>query len=136
MANLYLLGVYLKCIRIGSGWSELNKAASFYVSKEFDATSSTSKQDQAQALGVVVNVYSSDRAVFFPNGKLPSWLPEVCLTPGNLTNPSECDFERLFSTPAPPRVANRVMNVNTIEMWIGNGTSVAMVGISRFQSFP
>lgn len=163
LANLQLFGFYTKCIRIGSGWSELNKAASFYVPYAYDAMSKTSKEEQcqflttfyqgdhghednmcptslwcmltvtiAESLGVEVTIYSSDRAVFFLNGTIPSWLPPACLTAGNLTNPSECDFDRLFSEPAPPLVADRVMNVNTIEMLMANGVNNSvMVSLSQ-----
>ena len=128
-ANLEKLGAYIKCIRIGSGWSDYNKAVGFYVPQEYDALSETSKDEQSQALGVRVSVYSSDRAVFFPNGTLPSWLSEACLTAGNLTVPiQQCDYERLFSEPAPPRVTNRTENIVTIEYEISDGENSAWVG--------
>lgn len=129
IANMQQLGIYLKCIRVGTGWNERNKAFSFYVPQQYDATSGTSKDDQAASLGVEVSIYSSDRALFLPNATLPSWLPDACLlTPGNLTISSQqCDYERLFSEPPPSLVANRTRNVNTIEYWIGDGTNSAWV---------
>ena len=129
--SLDVMGVYTKCIRVGSGWNILNKKASFYVPKAYDASSRTGKQAQADSLGVEVTIYSTDKAVFLPNGTLPSWMPKTCWsTAGNLTNPNICNWDRLFSEPAPLAVANRTTNVNTVEMMIGDGTNASMVSPS------
>ena len=55
---------YTKCIRTGSGWNETNKHAGFFVEGAYNPRMNKSGP------GVSVDVYSSDRAVFLPNGKL------------------------------------------------------------------
>ena len=70
---------------------------------------------------VSIDVYSSDRAVFFHNGILPSWLPPACLADGSVPGTIDCDWDRIFTTPGSSLEANRTSNVNTIEMAVGDG---------------
>ena len=118
-------GNYTKCIRLGKGWSDLNKKASFSAPGAYDAVS------EKQGPGVDVDIYSSDRAVFLPNGTLPSWLPAACLSDesrnGSLLNQTHCDWKRLFATDPTSPVANRTENVTTIEMNYQDGKSSVML---------
>lgn len=109
-------GNYTKCIRIGSGWSETNKRATFSVPGAYDPV------EGVQGLGAEVEIVSSDRAVFLHNGELPSWLPPACLSDGNLLNHTTCDWNRLFAYNASSRVANRTQNINTLEFTRKNKT--------------
>ena len=92
---------YTKCIRTGAGWSDVNKKTNFFV--------------PGKGSGVTVDIYSSDRAVFLPNGTLPSWLPNACLARGGALNRTTCDWNRLFTTNLSSDLANRTQYVNTIE---------------------
>ena len=107
---------YTKCIRTGTGWSEMNKKASFSAAGEYNTIT------RRQGPGVTVDIFSSDRAVFLPNGTLPSWFPGACLAPGGRkVNSTTCDWNRLFTTDITPDLANRTQNVNTIEFNMRNG---------------
>ena len=106
---------YTKCIRTGSGWSDVNKQTNFFVPGAYDTIS------KKQGPSVAVDIYASDRAVFLPNGTLPSWLPKVCLARGGALNRTTCDWNRLFTTNISPDVANRTQYVNTIEFQMSNG---------------
>ena len=108
-------GNYTKCIRTGSGWGDANKKASFSVSGAYDAVT------QKQGPGVSVEIYSSDRAVFFPNGTLPSNVPAACLTKGSVLNRTVCNWDKIFTTDLTSPIFNRTQNVNTIEMKMDNG---------------
>lgn len=106
---------YTKCIRTGAGWSDVNKKTNFFVPGAYDTVSKTQGPD------VRVDIYSSDRAVFLPNGTLPSWLPSACLARGGALNSTHCDWDRLFTTNISPDLANRTQYVNTIEFNMDNG---------------
>lgn len=106
---------YTKCIRTGSGWSDVNKKTHFSVPGAFDTVSKTQGPD------VNVDIYSSDRAVFLPNGTLPSWLPSQCLARNGAINKTTCDWNRLFTTDISPEIANRTQFINTIEFNMDNG---------------
>lgn len=116
-------GNYTKCVRTGSGWSNENYKASFSVPGAF---STASKRQQP---GVSVDIYSSDRAVFFPNGTLPSWLPSACLSRAGLVNRTNCDWERLFTTDPAPGMANRTQHVNTLEFTMKTGNFSTMMAV-------
>lgn len=123
---------YTKCIRTGAGWSDLNKHTSFSAAGGYDTTT--------KRLGpsIDVNIYSSDRAVFLPNGTLPSWFPAACLAQyGTRVNTTTCDWNRLFTTDVPPDVANRTQYVNTIEynMQIGNQSVMMAADFVAYRAF-
>jgi hypothetical protein len=132
-------GNYTKCIRIGSGWSASNKKASFFVPGPYAVELGQPEIDivKMPGPGVSVNIYSSDRAVFFPNGMHPSWLPSACLANGTVPSTSNCDWDRIFTTPQSSPVANRTSNVNTIEMTIDKGLSsfTMVVDFVAFSAF-
>lgn len=124
-------GNYTKCIRIGSGWSPLNKQATFYAPGVYD--------EDTQKLGanISVNVYSSDLATYLPNGTLPSWLPAACLSTGNVLNKTICDWNRLFTPNPLDPMANRTANASTMEfsMANGNGSTTLVVDFNAYLSF-
>lgn len=105
-APYYSHDYYTKCIRLGTGWSRKNKKASFVVPGIYNTT-------------IKVEAYSSDRAVFFHNNKLPSWLPAECLEDSTSSH-SGCDWERFFTTDETVPLFNRTQNVITIEMKVSN----------------
>ena len=115
-------GWYTKCIQTGSGWSRANKKASFSVQGAYDVN------QKALGPGVDVTVYSSDRAVFFPNGNYPSWA-KPCVVPGYRLNQTVCDWDRIFSPDPDSPVLNRTQNVNTMEYTLQktNGSSIKFV---------
>lgn len=114
MAPLYpnvFTGIYTKCVRTGSGWSADNKQLGFTISGLQDYRTDTVAPD------VEVSIFSSDRAQFFENGTLPSWLPSACLEPGDVPSLVNCDWDRLFSSDdADEKLLERMKNVMTIEM--------------------
>ena len=103
------LGNFTKCIRTGSGWSSANADLAFSI-----AGLSNSSLSDNQGPNVDVRVFSSDKAVFLPNGALPEWLPQGCLRNGSVPANTDCDWDRLFST-SNPATTNRELNINTIE---------------------
>ena len=111
-------GNYTKCIRTGSGWSENNKQATFSVEGMVD----TSRRNNTGP-SVDVQIYSSDKAAFLPNGTLPEWLPEACLTNSTALNRTNCDWERLFTVDEKSSIANRSANINTIEYTMRDGNA-------------
>jgi len=112
-------GIYTKCVRTGSGWSTDNKRLGFTISGVQDYNTDTVAPD------VEVSIFSSDRAQFFANGTLPSWLPSVCLDAGDVPSSVDCDWDRLFSSDdADEKLLERMRNIMTIEMVAQtNGTS-------------
>jgi hypothetical protein len=122
---------YTKCIRTGSGWSNMNKKAKFSASGEYDTIT------RRQGPGVTVDIFSSDRAVFLPNGTLPSWFPGACIAPGGKVNSTSCDWNRLFTADIVPDLANRTQNVNTIEfnMRKGNFSTTMTVDFVAYLAF-
>jgi hypothetical protein len=107
---------YTKCIRLGQGWSSDNKNVSFTVPGTYDA------KTRAQGPDVSVEIYSSDRAAFFHNGKWPTWFPSKCLV-NKTADDAGCDWERFFTSDETSSLANRTSNVITIEMRMNNGTN-------------
>lgn len=103
-------GTYTKCIRIGKGWSHDNKEASFIIVGERNYTTNLTSP------GVNVSITSSDKAQFFENGEIPSWLPTECLQAGPVPSTVDCDWDALFDTDPSADLYNRTQNVVTIEM--------------------
>ncbi|KAK3701430.1 hypothetical protein LTR37_015528 [Vermiconidia calcicola] len=115
-------GNYTKCIRVGQGWSTTNKQATFYAAETYNFAT------QKEEPGIDITVYSSDRAVFFPNGTLPSWVPPACLSNRPVLNNTICDWDKIFTTDPTSPIANRTENVNTIEFkTFDKTTRVALV---------
>ena len=112
-------GVYLKCIRIGSGWSDTNKRATFSAAGAYDPVTGKRGPD------VNVNIFASDRAVFFPDGKMPDSVPPACFNDGPVLNKTICNWDKIFTTDPSDEMANRTQNLNTIEFHIDNGTLAA-----------
>lgn len=106
---------YTKCIRAGEGWSSRNKHYDFTILGEHDNRTGSFSPD------VGVSIFSSDKAQFFKDGILPSWLPPECLIEGQLPASVGCDWDRLFETHAQSDVFNRTQNVTTIEMLTKSG---------------
>jgi len=77
------------------------------------------------ALGAEVSILSSDRAYFFENNTVPSWLPSACFELGNVPSSVHSDWDRLFSDAcADEKLLDRMKNIMTIEMVAQtNGTS-------------
>jgi hypothetical protein len=119
---------YTKCLRIGSGWSSANKVANFTILGVYDYSHTTLGPN------VTVNVYSSDKAAFFPGGKFPDWFPSACRVNGTLPSGTDCDWNRLFQLDPSSPLANRSVNVNTIEMQMQDGASSAML-VADFTAF-
>jgi hypothetical protein len=102
---------FTKCVRVGSGWSELNEATGFTIAGEYDDTMNSTSP------GVEFLIFSSDKAQFFPNNTFPSWLPPDCLIDGQVPSTTVyCDWEKLFQTEPGAYLYNRTQNVTTIEM--------------------
>jgi hypothetical protein len=102
---------FTKCVRVGSGWSELNEATGFTIAGEYDDTMTSTSP------GVKFSIFSSDKAQFFPNNTFPSWLPPDCLQDGQVPSTTVyCDWEKLFHTETDAYLYNRTQNVTTIEM--------------------
>lgn len=80
-------GTYTKCMQVGNGWGEGNKQAYFGVQGKYDPE----ERDKVTP-GVDVTIYSSEKVAYFPNGTLPSWLPEVCLSNSTRLNSTNCDW--------------------------------------------
>lgn len=110
------LGTYTKCMRVGGGWNETNRMAKFNIEGKYDAD-----DRDRQTPGIDVTIYSSDRVAYFPNGVIPSWLPQACLSNGTRLNTTFCDWNRLFTVDPASPVANRSINVNTIEYLMEEG---------------
>ncbi len=127
-------GSYTKCIRVGSGWSQENKKVKFQTEQVWNPD--TSNMDS----GVDITVYTSDKAAFFPNGVLPSWLPSACLTDGPVLNRTMCPWERMFTADPKSDVYNRTQHVTTIEFFAaqdGRNTTFAadFVAFSAFTEY-
>jgi hypothetical protein len=102
---------FTKCVRVGSGWSELNEETGFTIAGEYDDTMNSTSP------GVDFSIFSSDKAQFFPNNTFPSWLPPDCLIEGQVPSTTVyCDWEKLFQTDPGAYLYNRTQNVTTIEM--------------------
>lgn len=100
---------YTKCVRKGHGWSADNKEVTFSIHgvQNYDTNST--------APGVDVEVFTSDKAAFFKNNVLPSWLPSACIDSGYVPPSINCDWDRVFEN-ADEDLSNRTQNVVTIEM--------------------
>lgn len=103
------VGYYTKCVRAGSGWSTDNKAASFSIRGVHDYNTNTTAPD------IDVEIFTSDKAAFFKDNVMPSWLPSACIEPGSVPPTIDCDWERLFAE-SDDDLFNRTQNVVTIEM--------------------
>lgn len=103
-------GVYMKCVRTGSGWTTDNKQVGFTMRGVQDYRTNSTAPD------VEVTVFSSDRAQFFKDGELPSWFPAACLQPGQVASSLACDWDKLFYTEPDDPLFNRTQSVVTIEM--------------------
>lgn len=101
---------YTKCVRVGNGWSSDNKLVAFSM-RDFPENST----DQSAA-NIDLKIFTSDKAQFFANGKLPPWLSPDCLSAGKVSSSIACDWERLFHVPADNDLFNRTRNITTIEM--------------------
>lgn len=99
------LGVYTKCVRIGGGWSPLNKQYGFTLLGERDYITDDISSN------VQVSIFTSDMAKFFKHGEVPP-----CLQAGQAPAGSECDWDMLFSVDSGSNLFNRTRNVTTIEM--------------------
>ncbi|KAM0721113.1 hypothetical protein Q7P37_003399 [Cladosporium fusiforme] len=108
---------YTKCIRTGSGWGPRNKQAGFTVLGEQDYTTNTLGPD------VEVSIFSSDKARFLEDGKLPDGIPPGCLQVGQVSSTLNCDWDRLFEEDANSNLYNRTQNITTIEMSIRSNNS-------------
>jgi hypothetical protein len=102
-------GYYTKCVRVGNGWSADNKAASFSIRGVQDYNANTTAPD------VDVNIFTSDKAAFFQNNVMPSWLPSACINSDPVPSSVDCDWDRLFAE-TDDGLSNRTQNVVTIEM--------------------
>jgi hypothetical protein len=127
-------GKYTRCIRTGPGWNAQNRHVRFYTEKPWNWD--LGRWDP----GVNIDFYSSDKAVFFPNGQIPSWIPPACLNGGPLMNNTICPWERIFTTDPSSPMFNRTQNVNTIEYLMGNSTAnttlvVDFVGFYGFTTY-
>jgi len=96
-------------VRVGHGWSADNKAASFSIRGVQDYNENTTVPD------VDVNIFTSDKAVFFKNDVLPSCLPSACINSDPVPPPTDCDWDRLFAE-TDDGLFNRTLNLVTIEM--------------------
>ena len=103
-------GNFTKCLRVGDGWSADNKQVNFVLHGFNDSTNAARVPD------VIVNVTTSDKAQFFADGVLTSWLPPACLDPRLVPSSVICDWDRLFYTDPDDHLFNRTQNVVTIEM--------------------
>jgi hypothetical protein len=109
--NAMSSGNFTKCVRVGSGWSELNRYTNFTIAGEHDNTTNVTTPS------VKFSIFSSDKAQFFANNILPSWLPLECLQRGDVPSTTVyCDWDRLFHTDPDAVLYNRTQNVTTIEM--------------------
>lgn len=124
-------GNYTRCIRTGPGWNDGNSQVGFSINGSYHADSETT--DPA----VNVTIFSSDQAIFFDNGTIPSWLSPGCLPNGTVAANTSCDWDRLFTIVPDPLVANRSQSANTIEMTIpsGSGTSIVAADFVAFATF-
>lgn len=95
-------GNYTKCMQVGSGWGPENKRAYFGVEGKYDENVRGKVTP-----GVDVNIYSSGKVTYFPNGTMPSWLPEGCLQNSTQLNQTQCDWNRLFAVDPDSPMANR-----------------------------
>jgi len=125
---------FTKCVRVGSGWSDLNEVTGFAIAGEYDDTMSVTSP------GVGFSIFSSDKAQFFPNNTFPSWLPPDCLVDGQVPSTTVyCDWEKLFQTETDTYLYNRTQNVTTIEMSYTNTsdllTSTLTVDFVAFLNF-
>lgn len=113
-------GNFTKCVKVGSGWNELNKELNFTIVGEHNYTTNVTSP------GVEFSIYSSDQAQFFENGTYLSWLPSDCLQAGQVPTTAECNWDKLFYTSRFADLYNRTQNVISIEMSTGrpitNGT--------------
>ncbi|KAM0703595.1 hypothetical protein Q7P35_009534 [Cladosporium inversicolor] len=100
---------YTKCVRVGHGWSTDNKEAAFSIRGVQDYNADTSAPD------IDVEIFTSDKAAFFKNNVLPSWLPSACIESGPVSSSINCDWDRIFGEPDVD-LLNRTQNVVTIEM--------------------
>lgn len=125
-------GTYTKCIQVGNGWGDANKWAQFQVMGKYDEN-----QRDRVTPGVDVTIYSSEKAVYFQDGTLPSWLPEVCLTNSTRLNQTNCDWNRMFTVDPESPMANRSVNLNTIEyvMYDGNSSANFVVDFAPVLAF-
>jgi hypothetical protein len=112
---------YTKCVRIGSGWSSVNKAADFTILGAYDYN------QQTVGPNVTVNIFSSDKAAFFEGGRFPEWFSSACRVNGTLPSGTDCDWNRIFQIDPSSPIANRSSNVNTIEMHMQDGVSSAIL---------
>ena len=104
---------FTKCVRVGRGWSESNRATNFTIAGERNDTTNVASP------GVEFSIFSSDKAQFFMDNKFPSWLPSECLQPRDVPLTTVfCDWERLFHTEPDAYLYNRTQDVTTIEMSI------------------
>ena len=100
---------YTKCLRKGPGWSTDNKEAAFSIRGVQDYNTNTTAPD------VDVEIFTSDKAAFFKDNVLPSWLPTACVESGPVPSSIDCDWDRLFAE-RDDDLFNRTQNVVTIEM--------------------
>lgn len=103
------VGNYTKCVRKGEGWSADNKEAAFSIRGVQDYNTNDTAPD------VDVMIFTSDKAAFFENNVLPSWLPSDCIASGTVPSSINCDWDRLFAE-SDANLSNRTQNVVTIEM--------------------
>jgi hypothetical protein len=128
------VGYYTKCVRKGSGWSVDNKGAAFSIRGVEDYNKNTTLAD------VDVEIFTSDKAAFFKDNVLPSWLPSACIESGPVPSSINCDWDRLFSD-TDDDLFNRTRNVVTIEMsQLGNyegqdGKATVSVDFVAFLNF-
>jgi hypothetical protein len=128
------VGYYTKCVRKGHGWSAENKEAAFSIRGVQDYNANSTSAD------VDVEIFTSDKAAFFKDNVLPSWLPSDCIRSGLVDSSMNCDWDRLFAE-TDDDLLNRTQNVVTIEMsQLGNyegqdGRSTVSVDFVAFLNF-
>ena len=112
----YPLGHYTKCIQIGTGWGSTTANTTFSIPRGGGAN-----KNDSTLTDISVNIYSSDRAVFIPNGALP-WLPAQCLQSGAANRNLSCDWDRLFAVDPMSPTAHRSIYHNTWEFSVSNAS--------------
>lgn len=95
-------GSYTKCMQVGSGWGDKNKVAFFDTYGKYD-------EEWVDNLspGLDVTIYASEKVAYLPNGTIPSWMPNACLTNSTALNSTNCDWERFFTVDSDSPMVNR-----------------------------
>lgn len=97
---------YTKCLRVGTGWGPLNKLANFSAVASHD--------DPIEY--ATVSTFFSDKAAYFNETFNAGLISPSCYVNGTLDSSTDCNFETIFSSPAPANLSEYSSNMLSVEM--------------------